>query len=88
MTIDSLQHEPPAESPAHTDQTEQRELLEQALNRIDPDLSAIFLLREVENYTYDEIAAVLDISEGTVASRLNRARRKLREQLVELGWET
>lgn len=61
---------------------EDRETLEQALAELDPDLRAIFLLREVEQLSYYEIAMALDIAEGTVASRLNRARRLLREWIT------
>ena len=73
--------------PAHTTQIQHRELLELALQRIDPDLRCIFLLREIDGLSYDKIAKVLDISAGTVGSRLNRARAQLQERLYELGWE-
>ena len=65
----------------------QDELLEQALARLDPDLRAVFVLREVEQLSYRELAEALGINEGTVASRLNRARRLLKQYLTELGWE-
>jgi RNA polymerase sigma-70 factor (ECF subfamily) len=58
---------------------DQQDLLEFALNQLDPDLRAVLLLREVEDLSYYDIAMTLDIAEGTVASRLNRARRCLRE---------
>ena len=66
---------------------EQQELLQAALQRIDPQLRAIFLLRELESQSYREIAQALAIPEGTVGSRLNRARRELKEHLAALGWE-
>lgn len=59
-----------------------REMLEHALAQLDPELRAVFLLREVEQQSYYEIAMALDIAEGTVASRLNRARRFLREAIL------
>ena len=65
-----------------TDQVDNHELLEYALSRLDPQLRAVFLLREIEGLVYYDIAMALDIAEGTVASRLNRARRCLRE-LIE-----
>jgi RNA polymerase sigma-70 factor (ECF subfamily) len=64
-----------------------KELLDQALARIDPDLRAIFLLREVERLSYRDIAKALQIPEGTVGSRLNRARRELQQHLADLGYE-
>ena len=68
------------------DDVERREVLDRALARIDPELRSIFLLREVEGLSYHDIAETLQIPEGTVGSRLNRARRELREQLLELGF--
>ncbi len=64
-----------------------KELLEQALARLEPDLRSTFLLREVDGLSYDAIANALEIPEGTVGSRLSRARRELKLHLVELGWE-
>lgn len=64
-----------------------KELMEQALAQLEPELRSLFLLREVENLSYAEIAEALQIPEGTVASRMNRARRLLKERLVALGWE-
>jgi RNA polymerase sigma-70 factor (ECF subfamily) len=64
-----------------------KEVLERALGRLEPDLRSTFLLREVEGLSYSEIAEALEIPAGTVGSRLNRARRELKQHLVELGWE-
>ncbi len=69
-----------------TERDEQRELLGVALERIEPELRSIFLLREVEEMSYREIAKIIDVPEGTVGSRLNRARRDLQTHLLELGW--
>ena len=83
----TLKDEPVDHAPPHVEKTQQKDLLEQGLRRLDPDLRCIFLLREVEGLTYREIAESLEISEGTVGSQLNRARRRLRKYLVDLGWE-
>jgi RNA polymerase sigma-70 factor (ECF subfamily) len=72
---------------APEERDEHKELLEQALARIEPDLRSIFVLREVEELSYREIAEAIEIPEGTVGSRLNRARRELQQHLAELGWE-
>ena len=74
----------------HTDQEhdfENKELMELALARLDPELRSLFLLREMEKLSYAEIAAAVQIPEGTVASRLSRARQLLRQYLLEMGWE-
>lgn len=44
---------------------------------------SVFVLREAEMLSYSEIAEALDISEGTVKSRLHMARRLLRERLTK-----
>jgi RNA polymerase sigma-70 factor (ECF subfamily) len=84
----SLDHEPMDEAPNHARKMEQREVIERAVARLEPELRAIFLLREVEELSYAEIAASLRIPEGTVGSRLNRARRQLKNLLEEMGWNS
>lgn len=63
-----------------------KELLEAALQQLEPELRVVFLLREVENLSYAEIAEAAQIAVGTVASRLSRARTLLKLFLVESGW--
>ncbi len=67
---------------------ENAELLEVALSRIEPELRVVFELKEVDELPYSEIAEIVGIPEGTVGSRLNRARTELRDQLTQLGWES
>ena len=61
-------------------------MLELALSRIEPELKVVFILREEEGLTYAQLSELLDLPAGTVASRINRARQQLREQLTRLGW--
>ncbi len=68
--------------PSEQNRLDDREMLDHVLANLDPSLLATFLLREVENLSYHEIALALDIAEGTVASRLNRARRLLRDWIL------
>ncbi len=82
-----LTREPEDRSPDKADRLQNRDLLEQALALLDTDLRSVFLLREVEGLSYRELAETLGIPEGTVASRLNRARPELQRFLRELGWE-
>jgi len=77
----------PVDSARHEQNEERKELLDKALSDIDPELRSIFLLREVEELSYREIAEALQIPAGTVGSRLNRARRELQKRLSDLGWD-
>ncbi|QDV47486.1 ECF RNA polymerase sigma-E factor [Stieleria neptunia] len=63
------------------------ELLDAAMHRIDVELRLVFQLKEIDGMAYAEIAQTVGIPEGTVASRMNRARRELQLQLIDLGWE-
>jgi RNA polymerase sigma-70 factor (ECF subfamily) len=51
--------------------------LEEALARVPPEYRQALLLREVEGMSYDEIAQTLAVPEGTVKSRIARARSLL-----------
>jgi len=55
-----------------------------ALARLSPKLRMVVLLRYFEDLSYDEIATILDVSAGTVASRLNRAHGILSRDLAHL----
>jgi RNA polymerase sigma-70 factor (ECF subfamily) len=62
-----------------------REILWKGLERIGDEHREILVLKELEGFRYSEIAEILEIPEGTVASRLFRARRALREALEAMG---
>jgi RNA polymerase sigma-70 factor (ECF subfamily) len=52
-----------------------------ALNELDIDFRTVILLCDVEGFSYEEIAKIIDIPVGTVRSRLHRARNLLKEKL-------
>ncbi len=56
---------------------EAQQLLNEALEALPADQRAVFVLRTVEEMSYREIADALELSSGTVMSRLYRAREKL-----------
>jgi RNA polymerase sigma-70 factor (ECF subfamily) len=56
-----------------------------AMQQIPPHHQQVILLCDVEDMTYKEIAAALDIPIGTVMSRLHRGRELLRTELVRRG---
>jgi RNA polymerase sigma-70 factor (ECF subfamily) len=57
-------------------------LLEEALAEINPVFRAALVLREVEDMSYEEIADILEVSIGTVKSRIVRGREALRRNLA------
>lgn len=56
--------------------------LSKALSSLPEQLVMPLLLREINEASYDEIAAILEIPKGTVMSRLHRARQRLRDALL------
>lgn len=57
---------------------ERVELVRRAMRELSDEHRAILVLREMEEHSYETIAEVLEISIGTVRSRLSRARRQLK----------
>jgi RNA polymerase sigma-70 factor (ECF subfamily) len=68
--------------PDHAAEGRQAEtLLLQELAGLDEEHRSLIVLRDVENLSYDEIAQITGLAEGTVKSRLHRARMALKERL-------
>ncbi|MBN1543665.1 sigma-70 family RNA polymerase sigma factor [candidate division KSB1 bacterium] len=61
---------------------EWREVLQRALQRLDPLFRTVVVLRWIEGYSTRETAEILDVPEGTVLSRLARAQKKLQHMLA------
>ena len=79
LTDDDPEHNP-AEAFARK---EQIETVRRAIAALPEDAREILVLREFQNLTYAEIGEILELEEGTVRSRLNRARIKLKKILEE-----
>lgn len=71
--------------PEQAEKQAQAQLVRYALAQLPPASRAALVLCEYEGLSYAEIAAALDIPLGTVMSRLNYARHRLRELLVKTG---
>lgn len=74
----------PADNPEkRLEQVEFQARLDRAMETLPPDQKSVFVLRFHESLSYGEISRTLDLPLGTVMSRLNRARRKLKDLLAD-----
>ena len=64
-------------------ESEHRTLIEHALTRINPTFQTAVVLRDIQNLSYEEIAEILQVSLGTVKSRILRGREALRRELTQ-----
>jgi RNA polymerase sigma-70 factor (ECF subfamily) len=70
-------HNPETQTLAH----EREQALRSALRNLGRSYRETVILRDIEGFSYEEVAAALEISVGTVKSRLSRGREELRRKL-------
>ena len=70
---------------ALAERAELRQQIEEALSALPEDYRQVLILREMHQRSYDEIAEILALDLGTVKSRINRGRKRLRKILLESG---
>jgi RNA polymerase sigma-70 factor (ECF subfamily) len=63
-------------------------LLRQAITMLEEDHRSVLVLRDTQQLDYQEIGQILDLPEGTVKSRLFRARLALRQMMLQLESST
>jgi RNA polymerase sigma-70 factor (ECF subfamily) len=69
---------------AALEHADRRALLRRALDALPPTLRSAVLLRDIQELSYQEIAAQLGLPEGTVKSRINRGRLELARQIAQI----
>jgi RNA polymerase sigma-70 factor (ECF subfamily) len=86
VSVDELlDHEDPAPEPDElTDQSRARTILDRVMADMSTELRAVFTLYEIDEMTMAEIAQLLGLPPGTVASRLRRARDEFEEKVERL----
>ena len=57
--------------------------IQKGLMTLPPDQRTVIALADIQGYSYEEIAAIMGVAIGTVKSRLNRGRTRLRDLLLE-----
>ena len=63
--------------------SELRRNLNRAIRELPEEMRAAVVLRDIQGFSYDEIARMLEINVGTIKSRISRGREKLREKMKE-----
>ena len=71
---------------ARVDESRSEGRLQRALLALNADQRALVVLKHVQDFSYEQIAEILDCPVKTVKSRLFSARRALRDRLIEHGW--
>jgi len=66
------------------EQAEQVQLVQEALQKISEEFRRPLVLKEIDGFSYEEIARILDIPLGTVRSRIFRGRQELIERLQRI----
>ena len=79
LEVADARAEPPADAAWRA---EMRRLIERRIDELPLDFRTVFVLREVEDLSVEDVAASLEIPAATVRSRLFRARAKLRASLA------
>jgi RNA polymerase sigma-70 factor (ECF subfamily) len=64
---------------------EVQSLVQAALSELREDYREVIVLRDIQELSYQEVSEVLDLPEGTIKSRLHRARLELKDILLGLG---
>ena len=62
----------------------ENEFIQNAINSLDDKFKEVIILRDIQDMDYEEIAEIMKLPLGTVKSRINRGREKLKEILQEI----
>ncbi|MBV9873539.1 MAG: sigma-70 family RNA polymerase sigma factor [Verrucomicrobia bacterium] len=85
IPFDEAVHQPPTEEVLPESSHEERlRQFREALAKLPVEFREILVLRDIEGWSYKQLASALKLPAGTVMSRLNRARQHLREELAKV----
>ena len=59
--------------------------MSRGISLLPDNIRSAVVMRDIHGFSYEEIAETLDINIGTVKSRINRGRERLRNFLIETG---
>jgi RNA polymerase sigma factor (sigma-70 family) len=86
--LDMIPFDPPIHTPtigkplSECSQEERVQRFQEALKRLPVEFREILVLRDIEGWSYNELASALHVPSGTIMSRLSRARQGLRQEVV------
>lgn len=60
-----------------------KELVNNSISKLDENHRVVIILRDIQGFSYEEISKIIDCSIGTVKSRINRARKNLKDIIVK-----
>ena len=63
---------------------ERNRLVQAAILSLDEDFKSVVVLRDIEGFSYEDMAEILEVPVGTIRSRLHRAREELKEKLKKI----
>jgi len=63
---------------------EAQQKIQDCINRLDDEFREVLILRDIQGFSYEEISSMLNIAEGTVKSRLFRAREEIKQLLRKI----
>ena len=72
---------------AEASRLERAELVREALDRLPEKFREVLVLRELQGLAYRDIARVLNVKQGTIESRIFRARERMAKELKRMGVE-
>ena len=78
---DKIEYKGPAPD-SQVQSGEAQSAVHEALQKLSPELREAVILRDLQDFSYQEVAAVLKVPEGTVKSRINRGRAELARLLT------
>lgn len=79
--------DPPSGEPSVLDRMEKRDVqtrVQDCIKALEPDFREVLVLRDMQDFSYEEIGGMLKIAAGTVKSRLFRARESVKECLKKV----
>ena len=86
----AIGREVPSSEPSALDnlgRKEVKERVQECIRGLEREFREVLVLRDIQGFSYDEVAVILNIAEGTVKSRLFRARDRVRDCLKKVTGE-